>query len=205
MYLVALKLFFGSVFGGIGKAISAVFTFFTATTVGRILLAVLLVALLLWQVDSRAFKRGVDVTNAAATLAQAKAETAAYKAGAVDQANMDAKIQALAEKAAAAREAALQKTVANLKRITTYVTPETDRLFPVPCGLYRLLHAAEDDDADPASVNLPAGLSDEDACPIAPSDLAENGLAVIGQYHDLEAQVAELQALARALKEAAEK
>jgi hypothetical protein len=205
MTLLAIRLFFGTVFGGIGKTISAVFAFLTETTVGRIVLAVLLVALLLWQVDSRAFKRGVDVTNAAATLAQAKADAAAYKAGALAQYNVDAKIQALAEKAAAAREAALQKTIANLKRITAYVTPETDHRFPVPCGLYRLLHAAEDDDADPASVNLPAGLSDEDACPIAASDLAENGLAVIGHDHDLQAQVAELQALARTLKEAAEK
>jgi hypothetical protein len=200
----ALPLWALSIFGGIGRFFTALFTFFT-TKPGVYLLALLLVFVFVWQVNDRAYNRGVDVTVAAATLAQAKAETAAYKAGALAQYNVDANVQAIAEKAAAAREAALEKTIANLKRITAYVTPETDRLFPVPCGLYRLLHAAEDDDADPASVNLPAGLRDEDACPITASDLADNGLAVIGYDHDLEAQVAELQELARTLKAAAEK
>jgi|GEM_PF-2886118 len=200
----ALPLWALSLFGGIGRFFTALFTFFT-TKPGVYLLVVLLVFVFVWQVNDRAYNRGVAAQVATDTLAQAKAETAAYKAGAVAQADVDGKLQALTDKAAAEREAALNKTIANLKRITAYVTPETDRLFPVPCGLYRLLHAAEDDDADPASVNLPAGLRDEDACPIAASDLADNGLAVIGLYHGLEAQVAELQALVRALKEAAEK
>jgi hypothetical protein len=200
MFMVAAKAFFSGLFAYIGAALT-----FLTTKPGVYLLIAGVAAGAYWYSGHEGYKRAVADDKAAYAISLANAQADAMARGIVLQANVDKGIQIAADNAAKAREADLKKTIANQKRIPAYVTPETDRAFAVPCGLYRLLRAAADDDRDPATVDLPAGLSDGDACPLTASDLADNGLAIIGRFNDAKVQIAGLQDLARTLKAAAEK
>jgi hypothetical protein len=198
MIMLAVKAFFSGLFAYVG----ALLTFLT-TRPGVYLLIAGVAGGAYWYSGHEGYKRGVSETIAAAKLAQAKAEVAALDKGKKLQASIDA---AMADDAFAAGEAdgkAQAKTLTITKEIPVYVTVETDRAFPVPCGVYRVLNAANSS-TDPATVDLPPGLSDESACPIAASDIAGLGVAVAGLYHKAEAKVIGLQALARTLAAGAE-
>lgn len=205
MEWVAIKLLLGTVFGGIGRFISAAFTFLT-TKPGVYLLIAAVAGFAYWHSGEAGYKRAKAEDKAAYALQLAQAETDAANQARQDQIALDAGIQAAAEKAAFLRGKAQAHTIVLTKEVPTYVTVETDRSFPVPCGLYRLLRAAEaGPGTDPASISLPAGLTDGTACPLTASDLAVNGIAVIGDDYQLRAQVAALQDLALELKAAAER
>lgn len=73
--------------------------------------------------------------------------------------------------AAEARARRLEITIANLQRIQSYVSPETDRLFPLPCGFVRL-HDAGAGGISAAAVPLPAGKADGDKCDVTASSAA---------------------------------
>jgi len=192
-------------FSGIGRFISAAFTFLTTKPGVYLLMAAIAVGAY-WYSGHEGYKRAQADDKAAYALMVAQAETVAATKARADQITVDTGIMAAAEKAAFARGKAQSRTIVLTKEIPTYVTVQTDRDFPVPCGLYRVLHAAASGpDEDPAAVNLPAGLADGDACPIAVSDLASLGVAWAGLYHQAVAQIGGLQDLARTLKEAAEK
>jgi hypothetical protein len=66
------------------------------------------------------------------------------------------------------RNAQLQQMIANLQRTPQYVTPETDRAFPLPCGFLRM-HDAGASGTAAAAVPLPTGKADGDRCDVATS------------------------------------
>lgn len=70
--------------------------------------------------------------------------------------------------AAAERARRLEIALANAQRVQTYVSPETDRLFPLPCGFIRLHDAAARSVAAPA-VPIPTGKADGDRCDVTAS------------------------------------
>jgi hypothetical protein len=196
---IAIKAFFSGLFAYVG----ALLTFLTTKPGVYLLMAGVAVGAY-WYSGHEGYKRGVSESVAAATLAQARAEVAALDRGKKLQASIDA---AMADEAFAAGVQdgnARTKTTTITKEIPVYVTVETDRNFPVPCGVYRVLNAANSG-TDPATIDLPPGLSDDAACPIAASDIAALGVTVAGLYHQAEAKVIGLQALARTLAEAASK
>lgn len=199
MTFAIVKMLFSGLLGYLGALLS-----FLTTKPGVYVLIAAVAVGAYWYSGNQGYKRGVEVTESAAKLRQAAAETAAFKKGRADQAALDHGVIAAADKAGFARGKAEAKTRYITKRIPEYVTAETDRLFPVPCGSYRLLNAAADS-ADPATISLPPGLVDGDACPLSASDLADHGVAGAGAYHVLEAQVTGLQDLARSLAAAVAK
>lgn len=69
------------------------------------------------------------------------------------------------------RQQQLQQVIANLRKVSQYVSPETDKHFPLPCGFVRL-HDAGANGIEPAAVPLPAGKTDGDECPVTPSAAA---------------------------------
>lgn len=70
--------------------------------------------------------------------------------------------------AAEARAKRLEIVISNLQKVRSYVPPEVDRLFPLPCGFVRL-HDAGARGIDAATVSLPTGKTDSDQCDVAPS------------------------------------
>lgn len=68
-----------------------------------------------------------------------------------------------------ARNQQLQNTITNLQRTASYVTPETDARFPLPCGFVRLHNAAVAGAVDPATIPLPAGATDGGQCDVKAS------------------------------------
>lgn len=180
--------------------IGGVFTFLT-TKPGVYVLAAGLAFGTIWYANDLGYHSGLKVARAEQELAVAQAQAEAHRLGMEAQRRMDANVIAAADAAGFARGKAQAHTVTITREVPKYVTVEIDRKFPVPCGLYRLLRAAQaGSGTDPASVSLPPGLSDGDACPLTASDLANNGIAVAGLYHEAEAQIGGLQDLARALK-----
>lgn len=73
--------------------------------------------------------------------------------------------------AAEARARRLENVIANLRKVADYVSPETDRLFPLPCGFVRM-HDAGARDISAAAVALPAGKADGDKCDVTASSAA---------------------------------
>lgn len=57
-----------------------------------------------------------------------------------------------------------------IKEIPVYVTPQTDRSFPMPWGLVRVFNAGALG-VEPAAISLPAGQSDDAASPVTASRL----------------------------------
>lgn len=195
-------LILSGVWSGLTSAVSSVFTFLT-TTPGVYLLIAGIAAGAYWYSGHEGYARGVADTVASDKIAQAQAEAAAAKHGMVIQADLD---KAMAQDAFAFGQASAKaqtEFVFLTKEVPSYVSPETDARYPVPCGLYRVLRAAGEGSADPTSVDLPAGLTDGDACPIAASDLADLGVAWASLYRKATAQIGGLQALARDLAKAA--
>lgn len=70
-----------------------------------------------------------------------------------------------------ARARRLETVIANLQKVPSHVTPETDRLFPLPCGFVRM-HDAGARGIAAAAVSLPAGAADGDQCPVTASAAA---------------------------------
>lgn len=204
MTFLALKLLLSGIFGGIGRFLASAFTFLT-TKPGVYVLIMGLGAGVIWYSGHEGYKRAQADDKAAYALSMAKAMTLAADNARKEQASLDKDITADAEAAALARGRADARTIIITKEIPKYVTVEVDRTFPVPCSLYRVLRAAADHGADPATVSLPAGLTDVDSCPIAASDIAENGVAIDGLYYDATAQIAGLQDLVRTLAKSVSK
>lgn len=200
MLLLAAKAFFSGMFAYLGAALT-----FLTTKPGVYILMAGIAAGAYWYSGHEGYKRAKADDKAAYALSMAQAMTLAADNARKEQASLDRDVAADAEAAALARGKADARTIIITKEIPKYVTVEVDRTFPVPCSLYRVLRAAADHGADPATVRLPAGLTDDSACPIAASDIAENGVAIDGLYYDATAQIAGLQALVRTLAESVSK
>lgn len=79
-----------------------------------------------------------------------------------------------------------------IKEVPVHVTAQTDASYPVPCGLVRVWDAAVlgvSADALP----LPAGKSDDSACPVKASVLASAGTDAIRKYIETSNQLVALQ------------
>jgi hypothetical protein len=200
MFAIAAK----AIFSGISAYLGAALTFLT-TKPGVYLLIAGVAAGAYWYSGEQGYKRAHREDVAAQKLIDSQhaledqaAITAAIKVGMIHQQALDAAVQKTADAAAKAREAQQQKTIDNLKRIASHVTPETDRTFPVPCGLLRMHDAAALGIA-PEGLSNPPGLADGDSCPVTASHLAEVIVTNYGLYHEAEVQIDGLQHLARTL------
>lgn len=75
-----------------------------------------------------------------------------------------------------------------IQKVPTYVTPEIDKRFPMPCGFIRL-HDAAASGVEPEKISLPTGLSDPDICPVTASAasaiIAGNYALALGWRADL--------------------
>ena len=197
-----MMLILSMLWGGLSKFIGAAFTFFT-TKPGVYIGVALLVIAAFWFTDHRAFNRGIATQQALDTKLRLIAEQDAYVKGLAFQQRTDknlADIQFTAGEAKGREEA---KTVTIIKRIPQYVSVETDRNFPMPCGLLRL-HDAAALGIPAETVSLPAGYTDEKPCPVKASVLADIVVENYGLYHVAETQIKGLQDLARSLKFAIE-
>ncbi len=186
---------------GVGrKIVSGVFTFL-ATKPGVYVLAFGVAIGSLWYSYHLGCVRTRAADLAQQQLSDAKAEADALARGMVAQGIIDAGMAAAAENAGFLRGLAQSKTITITKEIPHYVTVETDRLFPLPCGLVRL-HDAAALAADPATLDNPSALTDGEACPIKASDLAG---VIVGNYgldHEKDAQIIGLQQLVQTLSDA---
>lgn len=198
MEWVAIKLLFSGIFGAIGRFLSAALTFLTTKPGVYILIAAIAVGAY-WYSGHEGYKRGVAETVAADRIATAEATAAAYKAGLLRQQKLDKAISTISFNAGVEKGKTQAKTIVLIRKVPVYVTAETDRSFPMPCGLYRVLRAAADNGADPATIAIPAGLVDADSCPFTASDVAENGVAIAGDDFQLRAQITGLQNLVKEL------
>lgn len=93
-------------------------------------------------------------------------DEAAHRQAAADKITADENTTA-----AERRQLQLQQVIANLRKVPQYVTPETDKRFPLPCGFVRL-HDAAALGIEAGAVSLPAGKTDGDECPVTPSAAA---------------------------------
>lgn len=184
---------------GMWSFVGSLVTFFT-TKPGVYVGIALIVAGAEWYVIHTAYMNGIETQKRIDKALEDAAILATWKAAKAHQAQLDEGIRQAAENAAYLRGKAQAETITIIKKVPVYVTKETDDRFPVPCGLYRILRAAETGPGtDPSSVSLPSGLTDGDACPLTASDVASNGAEVAGYYYGAVAQIKGLQDLAKAL------
>lgn len=127
-------------------------------------IAVLAIAGASWWITSNYY----DLKITDMKLAQSQAVIIAQDEAAHKQAEADKITADLNAASLEARNRQLRNVIANLQRIPAYVTPETDALFPLPCGFVRL-HNAAAVAADPAAIPLPAGATDGGKCDVKAS------------------------------------
>lgn len=152
----------------------------------------------IWLSGERGWHRGVAFQKNEYAVALQKAQIAALKEGMKRQAALD---KGMADAAFKAGEKAGQekaKTVTLIKEVPVYVTQKVDAEFAVPCAVYRL-HNASALGLEASLINLPAGLTDESACPIKTSGLISTIIENYGIAREQAAQITGLQDLARTL------
>lgn len=107
-----------------------------------------------------------------------QAEANAYQDGLKHQASAD-KITHDSDVAnAEAHQQIITVTQHTIQKVPTYVTPETDKRFPLPCGFVRL-HNAAASGVEPEAVSIPAGHTDADECPVTASQASS---IIAGNY-----------------------
>lgn len=190
--------------GGIKSLLSNMVTFLTTKPGVYLLIAGIAVGAY-WYSGEQGYARAHREDVAAQKLIDKQhaledqaAITAAYKVAQARQKALDATVAATADAAFKAREAALQRTIDQLRKVAAHVTPETDRTFPVPCGVVRM-HDAGALGVTPESLPNPAGLADGEACPVTASHLAEVITVNYGIDHEKDVQIVGLQDLLRTL------
>lgn len=72
---------------------------------------------------------------------------------------------------ATAQQKIVTRTVEIVRKVPVYVSPETDKHFPLPCGFVRL-HDAAALGTEPDAIPNPAGKSDDSACEVTASQAA---------------------------------
>jgi hypothetical protein len=121
---------------------------------------------------------------------QAKAVVAAYADAAKHQADADKITHDRDVANAAGHQKIVTVTQHIIQKVPTYVTPETDNRFPLPCGFVRL-HDAAASGVEAAAVPIPANLADGQQCPVtasyAASIIAGNYGLALGWRADLQA------------------
>lgn len=130
-------------------------------------LAAVAIAATCWWVTSNYY----DLKIADMKMLQQQAVIIAQDQAAHKQADADKITADQNATASERRQQQLQQVIANLRKVPQYVTPETDKRFPLPCGFVRL-HDAGANGIEAAAVSLPAGKTDGDECPVTPSAAA---------------------------------
>lgn len=185
---------------GLGKLFMGLFNFFT-TKPGCYLGIALLVLAAFWYTDHRAYQRGYDVHAQEEAGRIADAQLAAYQAGIERQKGLQRGLMAAAWRAGWLRGKAKANTITLTKEVPVYVTAETDRLFPVPCGLLRVHDAA-------AQGVTAASLGDRGCGPDGAPSLvkaSELGQLIVENYgldHEKDATILGLQDVVRTLVKA---
>lgn len=108
------------------------------------------------------------------------------------QKSLDAASAAADEAAIKKQQVIVTQTKTVIEKVPYYVSAETDATFPLPCGFIRL-HDAAASGADPATVAIPAGLTDASACPVKASDAAVIIAENYGNYRAIAAELTGLQ------------
>lgn len=186
--------------GGAKTAASAVFSFVSKPPGTYIACGLALVAGIWWW-GHHEYLRGVTDNESAHQAAQA------VVAQEIALANI-----ALSDDAAASSAKALNDMVAadkhlddllalQLSEVFTHVTPETDKHYPLPCGLIRMWDAGALA-VDPASLPAAQCGPDDAVAPTKASDLANAALALWHYAGKLEDRVAALTADDEGLRQA---
>lgn len=120
---------------------------------------------------------------------QANALVAAQTLAAQHQADADRITHDADVSNAAAHQKIVTVTQHIIQKVPKYVTPQTDVLFPLPCGFIRL-HDASALGVEPSEISLPANNADGDKCPVTTSDassiIAANYALALGWRTDLQ-------------------
>jgi hypothetical protein len=144
-------------------------------------------ALALFAAHAIGYARGTEDANAAHKAADARARQAAAAAnGELETAlaKLNGKI-VVDYGAAITRTVYLTKTI--VEKVPRYVSPQTDRDFPLPCGLVRV-HDAGILGADPAVLAAAGCEADDRPAPATASAFSENDAQWAGYCHAVEAQ-----------------
>jgi hypothetical protein len=160
---------------------------FCAKPPGSYIACAALIALALWIANARGYERGTADANAAHKAADARAQAEVAKAGSALEttlATLNAKTTA---NFASVQTHTIYLTQTIVQRIPVYVSPKTDRDFPLPCGLVRL-HDAGILGADPAALAAAGCQTDDQPAPAAASAFSRNDAEWSGYCHEVEAQ-----------------
>jgi hypothetical protein len=175
------------ILGGIGKAISSLFTFFT--TKPGIYVGILLICLgAIWYVHHRGYTDGVADERAGEkirldlALAQARADE--------DKRRKISTV--IVTKYIHDKVAGDTVTKTIIEKVPVYVTPKVDQTFPMPCSLIRVRDAAVLS-ADPGDLPYTAPRADDTACPVTASVVATRWAADDRAYLDTARELIALQ------------
>lgn len=129
-----------------------------------------------------------DAAYKALQLADERAKYAAVSDAISLTKSLDALSNVIGLRGVQAQQNIVTRTIGLIQEVPIYVTPETDALFPLPCGFIRL-HDAVVAGVEPSALPNPAGKSDGDACEVkastAASVIAENYGAALGWRQSL--------------------
>lgn len=160
---------------------------FCAKPPGSWIAAAALIAIAIWF----AHERGVAQGEAEAEAAQKKAQSHEAAIDAAANAALASALSKLNVKIAAdygerqTRAIYLTRTI--VERIPDHVTSETDRRYPLPCGLVRM-HDAAFLGADPAALAAAGCEADGKPAPATASAFSKNDAEWAGYCHQVEAQ-----------------
>jgi hypothetical protein len=150
---------------------------------GSYLAAAALIAIAIWFAHGRGIAQGKAEVEAAQKKALA-ADSAANAELASALGKLNVKIVA---DYGEDRTRAVYLTRTIVERIPVYVTEETDRRYPLPCGLVRL-HDAAFLAADPATLAATGCKADDAPAPATASAISRNDAEWAGYCHQVEAQ-----------------
>ncbi|HUJ04042.1 MAG TPA: hypothetical protein VLW75_10415 [Rhizomicrobium sp.] len=166
-----------------GKAALA----FCAKPPGSYIACAAALALSLWIADEIGYAHGTAAANAANKAAEARAAQAATQANGELQSAIGKLDTKISVDYAAAVTHTVYLTTTIVEKVPAYVTPQTDRAFPLPCGLVRV-HDAGILGADPASLAAAGCEADGEPAPATASAFSQNDAEWAGYCHAVEAQ-----------------
>jgi len=160
---------------------------FCARPPGSYVASAAAIALALWIANALGYAHGTRDADAAHAQADARVQAEMAQAGNALQSTLETLNANTAGDFAAAQSHTIYVTKTIVQRIPVYVSPKTDRAFPLPCGLVRM-HDAGILGADPAALAAAGCASDDEPAPAAASAFSENDAEWAGYCHAVEAQ-----------------
>jgi hypothetical protein len=160
---------------------------FCAKPPGSWITAAALIAFAIWFAHARGLAEGKAQAEAAQKNAQARA-TAIESAANTELASALAKLNVkIAANYGEEQSRAIYLTRTIVERIPVDVSPQTDRRYPLPCGLVRL-HDAAFLGADPARLAAAGCEADDEPAPATASAFSRNDAEWADYCHEVEAQ-----------------